>query len=195
MNIIRTEIKGIELELETAPGVFSPRAIDPGTRAMLTSVELRLTDRVLDLGCGYGVVGILAARLIGPDRVVMLDNSEPAVDLARRNAVRNGVASIRIQRSTAFRDTDETGFTLILSNPPYHVDFSVPKEFIEKGFNRLVIGGRMVLVTKRRRWYEMKLRGIFGGVTIRSVDDYHVFTAEKRCAAYHLRAGPTPGSG
>ncbi|NCU26429.1 methyltransferase, partial [Candidatus Nomurabacteria bacterium] len=76
------------------------------------------------------------------------------------------------------------GYTLILSNPPYHTDFSVAKHFIEKGFNRLVLGGRMVMVTKRRDWYRNKFIAVFGGVSIREKDGYFVFAAEKRSSSY-----------
>jgi 16S rRNA (guanine1207-N2)-methyltransferase len=52
------EIAGLELTFETSPELFSPRNIDPGTAAMLRCVNIELKDKVLDLGCGYGVVGI-----------------------------------------------------------------------------------------------------------------------------------------
>lgn len=62
--------------------------------------------------------------------------------------------------------------------------FPCGKHFIEKGFNRLAIGGKMVMVTKRRDWYKRKLIAIFGGVQIREVDGYYVFLSEKRSAVY-----------
>ena len=68
-----TVIKGVELRFKTEDGVFSPSGIDKGTLAMLSQVVFSPGDRVLDLGCGYGVVGILAAKLIGSEQVVMLD--------------------------------------------------------------------------------------------------------------------------
>ena len=148
--MISCVIKGIPLALETDADNFSPSRIDRGTLAMLSQVDFHPEDRVLDLGCGYGPVGILAAKLIGPDRVVMCDISDRAVEMAQRNAFVNGVSSVKIVRSDGFSQLDDTGFTLILSNPPYHADFSVPKSFIEKGFNRLQIGGRMMMVTKRK---------------------------------------------
>ena len=58
------------------------------------------------------------------------------------------------------------------------------KKFIEKGFNRLRVGGRMLMVTKRRDWYLNKLRAIFGGVRVREIDGYFVFVAEKRGTQY-----------
>jgi 16S rRNA (guanine1207-N2)-methyltransferase len=176
--------KGVDLTFETWGDVFSPKGLDPGTAAMLSQVEFGADEKVLDLGCGYGLVGILAARLIGAARVVMCDVDPHALELARSNAQANGVEEIRIVQSDGFRDLDENDFTLILCNPPYHADFAVPKEFIHKGFNRLRIGGRMVMVTRRRAWYQRKLTAIFGGTRVSEVDGYFVFTSEKRRARY-----------
>jgi len=64
-SVIETEIKNIPLRFQTDAGLFSPGAVDAGTLAMLSRVDFEENDKVLDLGCGYGVVGILAARLIG----------------------------------------------------------------------------------------------------------------------------------
>ena len=182
--MINVSLKGIDLVFETAPGLFSPGGIDGGTLAMLSNVDFRLDDKVLDLGCGYGVVGILAARLIGPEKVTMVDIDERAVEYAARNAALNQVEGVRIVWSNGLADLDDAGYTLILSNPPYHEDFSVPKAFIEKGFNRLAIGGRMYMVTKREKWYRNKLTTVFGGVKVWKLQDYFVFMAEKRSLRY-----------
>ena len=173
-----------DLGFETSPGLFSPSKADPGTLALLAHVALKPDDKVLDLGCGYGLVGVWCARRIGADRVVMSDRDPAAVALAQANATRNGVAGIRTYVSDAFRGMPEKDFTLILSNPPYHEDFSVAKEFIAKGFNRLALGGRMMLVTKRRDWYRNRLLAVFGGVRIHESEGYLVFEAEKRNLDY-----------
>lgn len=78
----------------------------------------------------------------------------------------------------------ETGFTKIISNPPYHLDFSVPKHFIEKGFNRLALGGSLWMVTKRLEWYRNKLGAIFGGCRVHEVGGYYVFEATKVRTSY-----------
>ena len=106
--------------------------------------------------------------------------SERAAEYARRNAERNGGPELDIRVSDGLSRIPERGFTLILSNPPYHTDFSVAKRFIEGGFQRLALGGRMVMVTKRLDWYKNKLTAIFGGVRVSRVDGYYVLTAEKR---------------
>lgn len=178
--MISTVIKHIPLNFETSPDLFSPNAIDAGTLAMLSCVDFSQDDRVLDLGCGYGAVGITAAKIIGEKNVLMCDVSETAVQYSRMNAVLNQVSGIDIRLSNGFEAIPKSDFSLILSNPPYHTDFSVAKHFIETGFKRLTVGGRMVMVTKRLTWYKNKLTSIFGGVKVFSVNDYYVFIAEKR---------------
>jgi len=182
--MISTEINGIKLCFETAANSFSPRFIDKGTLAMLSAADLTDGARLLDLGCGYGVVGIYAAKLIGAQNVIMSDVDAENVELSKRNAALNDVSDIKIVLSDGFAGITDNGFTHILSNPPYQADFAVPKHFIEKGFNRLQIGGKMIMVTKRKLWYKNKLISIFGGVKITETGGYNVFIAEKRSAQY-----------
>lgn len=177
---IKASIKGIDLEFETSPRLFSPRQIDAGTLAMLSFVGFSNGQKVLDLGCGYGIVGILAARFTEPTNVYMLDVDEEAVAYAAKNAELNGVGGVHVFRSDGLDALDEAGFDLILSNPPYHTDFSVAKRFIEKSFNRLKLGGRLLMVTKRRDWYRNKLVSVFGGVKVHESGGYFVFEAERR---------------
>ena len=111
---------------------------------------------------------------------------------ARENAARNGVPGVHIVCGDALDAVDAADFDWILSNPPYHADFSVAKKFIEKGFNRLKVGGKLVLVVKRELWYRNKLTAIFGGVRAEQVDGYFVFTAQKRSASYAPKKPKTP---
>jgi 16S rRNA (guanine1207-N2)-methyltransferase len=185
VNTVFTEqIGGIELTFETAHTLFSPDNIDKGTRAMLGCVRFLPGDKVLDLGCGYGVVGIYAAKHIGAENVVMSDNDETALAFTQKNIIHNNVEGAEVIRSDGFRSIPHSGFTLILSNPPYHADFSVPKHFIEKGFNRLQPGGKLYMVTKRLDWYKNKITAIFGGVRVIKTDGYFIFCAEKRGTQY-----------
>ena len=178
--MIYARIKDMDLKFVTEMSLFSPNFIDHGTLAMLSVIDFLPSDKVLDLGCGYGVVGILAGKLIGEEKVVMCDISQRAVEYAKRNATLNGVPHINIRLSDGYENVEENDFTLILSNPPYHADFSVPKSFVEVGFRKLAMGGKMVLVTKRLDWYKNKLISVFGGVKVQEVEGYYVLAAEKR---------------
>ena len=182
-SVIETEIKNIPLRFQTDAGLFSPGAVDAGTLAMLSRVDFEENDKVLDLGCGYGVVGILAARLIGRENVVLCDSSKNAVEYSGINARLNQVPGLDVRLSDGLENIPECDFTLILSNPPYHADFSVAKHFIEAGFRHLAVAGRLVMVTKRLEWYRNKITSVFGGVRVEEIDGYYVFVAEKRRTA------------
>ena len=187
-KLLQVEILGQQVSLETRPGLFSPEHVDRGTLAMLSHVKIASGMRIMDLGCGCGVVGIVAAKIAGEENVFMSDADPMAVETARRNAERNGVSGVQVCVSDGFQSVDASGFDLILSNPPYQTDFSVAKGFIEKGFNRLKIGGKLYMVTKRRAWYKNKMVSVFGGVEIRETDGYYVFIAERRSLQYANKA-------
>ena len=97
--IINAVIKGLEFEFETSDNVFSPRRVDAGTMAMLSCVDFVDGWKVLDLGCGYGVVGITAAKFTDPAQVYMVDIDPEAVSLSRANAARNHVEGVNILQS------------------------------------------------------------------------------------------------
>ena len=177
------------LKIETTEGLFSPRGADAGTLSMVSAVELESGQKLLDLGCGAGLVGIAAAKVLGEENVWMTDVDPAAVRCAAENAKRNGVENVHLCCGDALDAVDASGFDWILSNPPYHADFSVAKKFIEKGFNRLKLGGKLVMVVKRELWYRNKLTAIFGGVRMQEIGGYFVFTAEKRSERY---APPKP---
>lgn len=130
------------------------------------------------------MVGILAVKLIEQKNVFMTDKDITAIKITKKNALLNGVGDVTIIQSDGFKDIAEKDFTLIMTNPPYHEDFSVPKHFIEKGFNRLRINGKIYMVTKRKDWSRNKLINIFGGVKIWEINDYFVFMAVKKDKDY-----------
>jgi len=178
--VIELTVNGIDLRFETHADLFSPRYPDRGTLAMLSIVDILPGDKVLDLGCGYGLVGVYAAKLTGPENVVLCDVDPVAVDYARRNAALNTAGDLRIQVSDGFTHIPDRDFSLILSNPPYHVDFSIPKRFVEGAFRHLLTNGRLALVVKRLNWYKNKIRSVFGGVRVTERDGYYVLEAKKR---------------
>ncbi len=184
--MLKTEICGIALQFYTGKAVFSPDSIDKGTLAMLSQIEFKHGDKILDLGCGYGAAGIYAAKVLEKLNydVVMSDIDADALKLAEKNAALNNAIGVRTVESDGFNNICDTGFTLIMSNPPYHSDFSVPRRFIEKGFNRLARNGKMYMVTKRKDWYKKKFISIFGGVNITEINGYYVFMAMKKSLDY-----------
>ena len=113
--MIQTEILGEDLRFETAPGLFSPAHIDRGTLAMLSIADFAPGMRIMDLGCGCGVVGVVAAKKCGAENVVMADIDPRAVAIARQNATANGVGEAACVVSDGFDSVAEAGFDRILS--------------------------------------------------------------------------------
>ncbi len=174
------------LTVNTDDSLFSPKAADKGTLFMLNHVIFEENDILLDLGCGTGIVSLCAAASgVNPCNITLTDVDAKAVDCSRKNMEINGFDGASYVCDYALRGVTTTGFTKILSNPPYHTDFAVAKEFICKGFNRLSVGGKMYMVTKRKDWYKNKITSVFGGVKIyESQDGYYVFEAEKRSMTF-----------
>jgi 16S rRNA (guanine1207-N2)-methyltransferase len=185
---LEVTIRDIALQFRTHSSLFSPQRVDAGTLALLSALELDPQDKLLDLACGYGVMGIYAAKRLSPAQVFMIDKDPLAIECARANVTLNGVEGVRVAISDGLRDFHEAGFTKIVCNPPYHTDFSVAKHFIEKGFNRLLLGGALWLVTKRDAWYRNKLMSVFGGTRVREIDSYYVFESIRKGATYANRA-------
>ena len=176
---------GRELQIETEASLFSPKEADKGTLAMLKYVEFQPEDIVLDLGCGCGIVSLAAASSgVNPSNLVLTDIDSKAVSVAKINLDHNGFPGATYVVGDGLSNVPRNDFSLILSNPPYHTDFKVAKSFIEKGFNRLSIGGKMFMVTKRKDWYKNKLISIFGGVRIYEENGYYVFESQKRASLY-----------
>lgn len=178
--MIRTEIKNVSLEFETNDTVFSPTGIDKGTAFLLEQVEFQRTDKVLDLGCGYGVIGILASKYVGEENVVMCDNLDEAIALSQVNAVKNNVPNIKIVKSDGLDSIEDQDFTLIISNPPYNMDYSVPKKFIEMSYKKMAVGGKIIMVTKRMEWFKNKMTSVYGGAKVIEGNGYAVIISEKR---------------
>lgn len=180
-----------EITVETKVSLFSPNEADRGTLSMLRHVEFTPDMKVLDLGCGAGIVSLAACCFgVDPHNIVMTDIDPVASSVSLENMKRNGFDGAVVVTGDGLANVPGSGFDLILSNPPYHTDFKVAKTFIEKGFNRLKVGGKMYMVTKRKDWYQNKLISIFGGVKIFEDDGYFVFEAQKRNENYASKKRP-----
>ena len=163
-------LRGQTLQFITSPFVFASGRLDPATALLAQALDVRPEDRFADLGCGSGLLGLLAARLAPGAPVYLLDASRAAVRLARGNARLNGVTSatalagdaIALLRRHALRPT------VIATNPPFHAgqlhSTLVAHRFIMGAAERLAPEGRLLLVANRFLAYERALRGSFGEV-------------------------------
>lgn len=138
---------------QTDSGVFSRNRLDFGSRLLIeTAAQLDLGEGpCLDLGCGYGPIGIITADQHPALDVHMVDISERALELARHNAQANGVDNVQIYRSDAYDQVSETGFTAILTNPPIRAGKKLVHHFIEVALDYLAPGGQLLAVIQKKQ--------------------------------------------
>ena len=117
-GLVRTNLCGRNFEFLTSSSVFSKTHIDLGTRVLIETMILPQKGCVLDIGCGYGAVGIVAAALNKQLRVVMSDVNIRAVRLARRNVEINHVFNAEVRYGYCYEPVADLRFGCILSNPP-----------------------------------------------------------------------------
>jgi len=164
-RVFSVTLRGEALRIMTMPGVFSRRQVDPGTRLLIEHMEVRPADEFLDLGCGYGVVGLVAARLASRGRVVMVDINERALALARANIEANGLANAEALAGDGFAPVAGRVFDVIALNPPVRAGTSVVHRLIEGAVEHLRPGGRFYLVGRTRQGavrLSEKMRQSFG---------------------------------
>lgn len=145
---LTVELAGAPRELEVAPGVFSPRRLDPGTSVLLREVPPpERPGTFLDLGCGWGPIA-LSLALAQPEAAVWaLDVNERALDLLRDNAARLGCSGIRTARAEAI--PDGVTFEQIWSNPPIRVGKQVLHDLLRTWLPRLSSTGVAYLVVQK----------------------------------------------
>ena len=103
-------------------GLFSPRDIDAGSRLLIEFININEDDTCLDLGCGYGPIGLTMAKLAPQGKVYMVDRDFMAIEYAKKNAEINGIDNCEIFLSNAFNHIpDDVKFDVIASNLPAHV--------------------------------------------------------------------------
>ena len=109
---------GITFKFWTDHGVFSRGHTDLGSAELIDAMDLSGAQRILDIGCGYGVLGIVAAKLAPSARVVLTDANERAVELARQNLQTNGVTNAEVRLGADYAPVAGECFDIILTNPP-----------------------------------------------------------------------------
>ena len=158
------ELRGQSLRFATRFGLFSPRAIDEGTRLLLDHVEVRPTDDCLDLGCGYGAIGLTLARLAPRGRTVLVDRDVVAVEYARRNVAANALANAEVLLGDGFEHLADRGFDLVASNLPAKAGNEALYLLLADAYTHLRPGGRCTVVTLSgmRRFIERAMLEVFG---------------------------------
>lgn len=144
-------LRGRVYRFRTDSGVFSPDHIDPGTRLLIEGMTVQPGDTVLDLGCGYGPIGIAAASLAAPGRVYLVDVNQRACELARKNLSLNGIDNAEVRTGDGLTRVADLRFEAILTNPPIRAGYDVVFPMLEAAARQLAPGGRLCLVARVRQ--------------------------------------------
>lgn len=151
------------LSFVSRPGVFSYGRFDNGARALVETMAIEPGDRIVDIGCGCGTNGIIAARRSGAEgSVVFIDSNVRALVLADINARANGIGRFQTVASSRVDGVPEGDFEVALANPPYYASGSIARLFVERAHALLRPGGRLYLVTKQPSQVEEVFLEAFG---------------------------------
>lgn len=168
-GLVRAHLRGRSFEFLTASGVFSKDRVDLGTRLLVECMILPKKGYVLDVGCGYGPVGIVAAVSNPGLRVVMVDVNARAAWLARQNIERNDVCNAEVRRGNLYEPVEGLVFDCVLSNPPVSAGMETIKAIVCEAPDHMAKEGlfQMVLRSKvgGRRLCQI-LEEAFGNVDV-----------------------------
>lgn len=147
------ELKGKNFQFVTDSGVFSRETVDFGSRVLIDTFnweELPADGKILDVGCGYGPIG-LAIAFASQRFVEMVDINSRAVELAQGNANRNGIKQVDIHQSNIYEAVHEETYAAIVSNPPIRAGKKVVHEILTEAYPRLKSGGTLTIVIQKKQ--------------------------------------------
>jgi len=174
---------GETLDFQSRLGVFCSDRLDPGSRALLAVADVAGSRRILDLGCGSGVVGIVGGLREPEARLTFLDSSARAIEATQRNTISHGLeprTDAVILSADPMRALEKSEkFDCVLTNPPYYGNWRIAEMFLETATKVLKAGGKLILVTKAPEWYRPRLVEDFTAVTEEKRGGYTVFTATR----------------
>ncbi len=178
-------LRGQQLRLHSTWGLFSPRDIDDGTHLLIEHVEIRDGQKTLDLGCGYGAIGLTIAKAFPNGLVHMVDKDFVAIEYAKKNAAANGITNCEIYLSNAFSavgDPATAGFDNVLANLPANVGRELLYIILSDASDHLKPGGQLVVVTISglKEFIKRNFQEVFGNFAkLKQGRDYIVAQAVK----------------
>jgi len=173
LYVFREAIRNRTFEFTSASGVFSAKKIDFGTKLLANNMRIRSNDKVLDLGCGIGIIGIIAST-ITKNKVICTDINKRACNIARRNAEKikpkaYKTGRIKIKCGDMFSHIKDDKFDVILLNPPQTAGKKICFEMIKQSKNHLNRNGSLQIVARHNKGGKIlseKMIEIFGNMTV-----------------------------
>lgn len=166
---MKIKLEDMSLTIKTDAGVFSKDKIDKGSETLIAAA--RKSDfpegNILDLGCGYGIIGITLAKTFKDRLIEMVDVNERALSLAKTNAQANQLENVEIYQSDIFSGVKNKQIAGIISNPPIRAGKKVVHQILEESYEHLIEGGKLQIVIQRKQGApsaKKKMKEVFGNV-------------------------------
>lgn len=202
-DVAEPTVVGETFSLETLPGVFSAKRLDPGSELLIEGLArmplAKPPKRIVDLGCGTGVLGIVAAKLFPEAEVLLVDADARAVECAERNLAKLGLGGrCRVLWWDSREKVPETGFDLALVNPPFHhrgpeVELAPALALFEALASWLARNGRALVVANRTLPYEAPLARVGDVEMIADVRGYKLLSLSRSARSAASRGRNAPG--
>ncbi|MDQ0220545.1 class I SAM-dependent methyltransferase [Peribacillus cavernae] len=178
-------LRGRAFRFKSDNGVFSKNEVDFGSRLLIEAFHMNtdIKANLLDVGCGYGPIGLSIAASFPETTVEMIDINSRAVELAKENAKTNGISNVVIHESDRFEQVDSYRFAAIVTNPPIRSGKKVVQEIFEHSFKRLMPGGILWVVIQKKQGAPSaieKLDQLFGNVeVVQKKKGYYILVSKK----------------
>lgn len=177
---LKVELLGQQMTFLTDAGVFSKKMIDYGSRVLLSALEFNKKEMLLDVGCGYGTLGLTLAKAQELE-VTLVDINQRALDLARKNADANQVSADIFQSNVYENVTGQ--FHHIISNPPIRAGKQVVHEVISGSYDHLLADGDLTIVIQKKQGApsaKTKMEEVFGNCeTLKKDKGYYILRSVK----------------
>lgn len=162
-------LKGNTFRFTSDTGVFSKGRVDYGSQVLIETVDLLDFPKgdFLDLGCGYGPIGLSLAKACPKRTIELVDVNERAVSLAKKNAEDNQISNVEIHTSYLYEELKSKEFAGIFSNPPIRAGKETVHAILEDSFQHLKKEGRLTIVIQKKQGApsaKKKMQEVFGNV-------------------------------
>ncbi|WP_203341397.1 class I SAM-dependent methyltransferase [Planococcus beijingensis] len=177
-------LRGEKFRFQTDAGVFSKSEVDFGSRLLIETFQgSEIDGPVLDVGCGYGPIGMAVAKAFPQKQVHMVDVNTRAIELAKTNVEKNDISNSEIYESDGLSAVEVSGFSAILTNPPIRAGKDTIFRFYEEAAEKLADGGSLWVVIQKKQGApstQVKLEELFGEVKVADKKKgYFIFEARK----------------
>lgn len=185
-HLVDYHVDGINLKFTTDAGVFSKMRVDYGSGVLIKAMrDLNFPkENILDVGTGYGPLGLFAAKFWPNQQVEMVDVNERGLALAKRNAETNQITNVDIHSSDVYSNIHGKNFGLIITNPPIRAGKKVVSSIIADANNYLTNGGVLLVVIQKKQGEPSArklMKEVYGNCEIVTRDKgYYILKAVKK---------------